>query len=98
MFCGSVKVWFFECLLAEAESSKKAFVSGQSGVKMGSMLGELPPLGFELEMVGDEGPVECGHPVGNVVMFLDPGLIIGVMGCELDGGVVVDVVVRVPIS
>ena len=31
-------------------------------------------------------------------MFLDPGLIIGVMGCELDGGVVVDVVVGVPIS
>ena len=51
VFCGSVKVWFFKCLLAEAESSKEAFVSGQSGVKMGSMLGELPPLHFELEMV-----------------------------------------------
>ena len=51
VFCGSVKVWFSECLLAEAESSKEAFVSGQSGVKMGSMLGELPPLHFELEMV-----------------------------------------------
>ena len=42
MFCGSVKVWFSECRLAEAESSKEAFVGGQSGVK---------PLGFELEMV-----------------------------------------------
>ena len=34
----------------------------------------------------------------DVVMFLDPGLIIGVMGCKLNGGVVVDVVVRMPIS
>ena len=51
MFCRSVKVWFSECLLAEAESSKTAFVSGQSGVKVGPMLGELPPLGFKLEVV-----------------------------------------------
>ena len=51
IFCRSVKVRFSECLLAEAESSKEAFVSGQSGVKMSSMFGELPPLGFELAMV-----------------------------------------------
>ena len=43
---------------------------------MGSMLGELPPLGFEVEMVGDKGPVEWRHPVGNVVVFMDPGLIV----------------------
>ena len=28
-----------------------------------------------------------------MVVFLDPGLVVGVMGCKLDGGVVVDVVV-----
>ena len=67
-------------------------MGGQSGVEMGSVLGELPTLGFEFEVMGNEGLVECRHPVGDVVVFLDPSLVIGVVGCKLDGGVVVDVV------
>ena len=46
---------------------------------MGSVFGELPALSFELEVVGDERPVEWRHPVGNEVMFLDPGLVVIVM-------------------
>ena len=65
---------------------------------MRATFGELPSLGLELKVLGDERPVECGHPICNMVMFLDPGLIIGVVGRELDGGVVVNVVVGVPVA
>ena len=65
---------------------------------MRTMFGELPSLGFEFEVVRNERPVECGHPIGNVVVFLDPCLIIGVVGSELDGGVVVNVVVGMPVA
>ena len=65
---------------------------------MCSMFGELPSLGLEFEVLGDERPVECGHPIGNMVVFLDPGLIVGVVGRELDGCVVVNVVVGVPVA
>ena len=65
---------------------------------MCAMFGELPSLGLELEVLGDERPVECRHPIGNVVVFLDPGLIVGVVGRELDGCVVVNVVVGVPVA
>ena len=65
---------------------------------MCAMFGELPSLGFEFEVVRNERPVECGHPIGNVVVFLDPCLIIGVVGSELDGGVVVNVVVGMPVA
>ena len=57
---------------------------------MGSVFCELPALSFELEVVGDERPVERRHPVGDVV---DPGLVVCVMGGKLNGSVVVDVVV-----
>ena len=60
---------------------------------MGSVFGELPALSFEFEVVGNKGPVECRHPVGDVVVFLDPSLVVSVVGCKLDGSVVVDVVV-----
>ena len=46
---------------------------------MSTVLGELPAVSFELEVMGDERPVEWRRPVGNEVMFLDPGLVIGVM-------------------
>ena len=65
---------------------------------MCAMFCELPSLGFEFEVVGNERPVECGHPIGNVVVFLDPGLIIGVVGRELDSGVVVNIVVGVQVA
>ena len=60
---------------------------------MGSVFGELPALSFELEVVGDKGPVECRHPVCDVVVFLYPSLVVCVVGCKLNGSVVVDVVV-----
>ena len=65
---------------------------------MCSMFGELPSLGLEFEVLGDERPVECGHPIGNMVVFLDPGLIVGVVGRELDDCVLVNVVVGVPVA
>ena len=43
--------------------------------------------------MGNERPVERWHPVCDVVVLLDPCLVISVMGGELDGGVLVDVVV-----
>ena len=33
-----------------------------------------------------------------MMVFLDPGVIVSVVGCKLNGGVVVNVVVRVPIA
>ena len=65
---------------------------------MCSMFGELPSLGLEFGVLGDERPVECGHPIGNMVVFLDPGLIVGVVGRELDDCVLVNVVVGVPVA
>ena len=53
---------------------------------------ELPALGLEFEVLGNERPVEGRHPVGDVVVFVDPGLIVVFMGGELDGGEVMDVV------
>ena len=60
---------------------------------MGSVFCELPALSFELEVVGNEGPIERRHPVCDVVVLLDPGLVICLMGGKLNSGVVVDVVV-----
>ena len=65
---------------------------------MSSMLGELPALGFELEVMRDERPVERCHPVGYVGVLVNPCLIICVMGGKLDGGIVMDVVVCVPVT
>ena len=60
---------------------------------MGSVFCELPSLSFEFEVVGNERPVERRHPVCDVVVLLDPGLVICVMGGKLNSGVVVDIVV-----
>ena len=76
MFGGSKKVRFSDCLLSSAELAKEPLVCGQAGVEMRPVLGELPTLGFELEMLGDEGPVERWHPVGDEVVFFDPRLVI----------------------
>ena len=62
------------------------------------MFRELPSLSFELEVVGDERPVKWRHPVGNEVMFLDPGLVISVVGGKLYGCELVDVVVGMPVA
>ena len=86
-------MWFSESVLALPKASEKSFVGGQSGVEVGSVFCELPALSFELEVVGNERPVEGRHPVSDVVVLLDPGLVMCVMGGKLNGGVVVDVVV-----
>ena len=59
---------------------------------MGSVFCELPSLSFEFEVVGNERPVERRHPVCDVMVLLDPGLVVCVMGGKLNSGVVVDVV------
>ena len=73
-------------------------MGGEAGVEVGSVFGDLPTLGFEFEVLRDEGPVERRHPVGDVVVFVDPGLIIGVTRGKLDGGVLMHVVVGVPVA
>ena len=60
---------------------------------MGSVFRELPSLSFKFEVVGNERPVERRHPVCDVMVLLDPGLVVCVMGGKLNSGVVVDVVV-----
>ena len=89
---------FTDCALASAELAEESLVGGQAGVEVSSALGELPTLSFELEVLGDERPVERWRPVGNEMMFLDPGLVVGLMRRELNGSETVDVVVRVPIT
>ena len=59
---------------------------------MCSVFCELPALSLEFEMLGNERPIEGWHPAGNEVVFFDPGLIIVVMGRELDSGEVMDIV------
>ena len=55
---GSVKVGFAECVLAVPKASEQSFVCGESGIEVGSVLGELPSLSLEFEVVGNERPVE----------------------------------------
>ena len=43
---------------------------------MCSVLCELPSLGLELKMLGDERPVEGRRPVGDEVVFFDPCLLV----------------------
>ena len=62
-----------------AQKFLELLVGGETGVEVSTVLGELPAVSFELEVVGDERPVEWRHPVGNEVMFLDPGLVVIVM-------------------
>ena len=92
------KVWFSDCLLPSAKLAKESLVRGQAGVEMCPVLGELQALGFELEMLGYEGPVERWHPVADEVMFFDPGLVVVVMGRELNRGEVVHVAMGVPVA
>ena len=65
---------------------------------MRPVLGELPALSLELEMLRDEGPVKRWHPVGDEVVFFDPGLVVVVVGGELNRGEVVHVAMGVPVA
>ena len=94
MFCGGEKVWFSDCLLLSAQAAKEPLMGGEARVEVSSVFGELPSLGFEFEVLGDERPVEGRHPVGDVVEFVNLGLIVVLMRGKLDGGEVVDVVVK----
>ena len=47
---------------------------------MRSVFCELPALSLELEVLGDKGPVEGRHPIGNEMVFADPGLVVVVVG------------------
>ena len=98
VFGRGIKVWFTKGLLSSAKLAKEAFVGGKAVVEMCSMFCELPAFGFELEVLGDERPIERWHPIGNVMMFLDPGLVVVVMGGELYWSEVVYVVVRMPVA
>ena len=76
---GGEEMWLVDGMLPSAKLAEKSLVGCQTGVKMSAVFGELPTLSFELEVVGDERPVEWRHPVGNEVMFLDPSLVVSVM-------------------
>ena len=49
-------------------------------------------------MLGDEGPIQRWHPVGDEVVFFDPRLVVVVMGRELNGSEVVYVAMGVPVA
>ena len=49
-------------------------------------------------MLGDEGPFQRWHPVGNEVAFFDLRLVIVVVGGELTGGEVMYVAMGVPVA
>ena len=93
---GGEEMWFADGSLSSAQAAEKPLVGGEARVEMRSVFCELPSLCFEFEMLRDKGPVERRHPIGNEIVFMDPGLIIGVVGGELNGGEVVYVVMRVP--
>ena len=76
---GGKEMWFVDGMLSSAELAEKSLVGGHTGVKVSTMFCELPTFSFELEVMGDERPVEWRHPVGNEVMFLNPGLVVSVM-------------------
>ena len=98
MFGRSEKVWLSDCLLSSAPAAKEPLIGGEARVEVGSVFGELPSLGFEFEVLGDERPIERRHPVGDVVVFVNPGLIIGLVRGDLDGGETMYVVMRVPVA
>ena len=98
VFGGSKKVRFSDCLLSSAKLVKEPLVCGQAGVEMRPVFGELPTLSFELEMLGNEGPIERWHPVGDEMVFFDPRLVVVVVGRELNRGEVVRVAVGVPVA
>ena len=50
---GGVKIRLVDGSLAAAQSLKQATVISESGVEMGSVLGKLPALSFELEVARD---------------------------------------------
>ena len=95
---GGEEMWFVNGMLPSAELAEKSFVGWQAGVEMSAAFCKLPPLSFELEVVGDERPIEWRHPVGNEVVFLDPSLVVGIVRGKLNGCEVVDVVVRMPVT
>ena len=76
---GGEEMRFVDGMLPSAKLAEKSLVGGEAGVEVSTVLGELPAVSFELEVVGNERPVEWWHPVGNEVMFLDPGLVVVVM-------------------
>ena len=76
LFGRGKQVGFTDGLLSSAELAKQSLVSREARVKMCSVFGKLPAFGFELEMLGDKGPVERWHPLGNEVVLSDPGLVV----------------------
>ena len=52
---------------------------------MCSLSGELPSLGIQFKVLRNERPVEGRHPIGDAVVLVDPRLVVGVVGRELDG-------------
>ena len=85
-------------VLPSAKVAEKSLVSGQARVEMGAVFCELPTVSFELEVMGDERPIERRHPVGDEVVFLDPSLVVGVVRRKLNGCEVVNIVVRMPVT
>ena len=77
---GCEEMWLVDGLLAATKLAEESLVSSKAGVEVSTVFGELPSLSLEFEVVRDEGPIERWHPGGNERVFLDPGLIVGLMG------------------
>ena len=95
---GGEKMRFVNGMLPPAKLAKESLVCGQAAIEMSAVFCELPTLSFELEVMGDKRPIERRRPIGDEVVFLNPSLVIGVVGRELNGCEVVNIVVRVPVT
>ena len=56
VFGGSEEVWFTDGLLAASQTSEESLVGGKAGEEVSSVFGELPALGFQFKVVGNERP------------------------------------------
>ena len=77
VFGGVEKVWFVDGPLSASQASEETFVGSEARVEVGAVFCEL--LSLEFEVGRNKWPVQGRHPIGNVVVFMDPGLIVSVM-------------------
>ena len=65
---------------------------------MCSVSAELPTVSLEFQVLGDVGPIECGLPLRNVKVLVDPGLVVVRVCSNVNGGKLGDGIGGVPIA
>ena len=64
MFCGGEEVRFAQCVLSTPEALEKPLVGCESTVEVCPVVDKLPPLSFQLKVLGGEKPMSWWRPVG----------------------------------